>query len=496
MTETQFTRFSFQPFIIEAIKTLRFYKPTEIQERIIPGALRGESMVGQSQTGTGKTHAYLLPIIEKIKPERAEVQAVITAPTRELATQIYHETLKITKFCPKDRMIVARCLIGGTDKQKALEKLNVQPHIVIGTPGRINDFIREQALDVHTAHILVVDEADLMLDMGFITDVDQIAARMPKDLQMLVFSATIPEKLKPFLKKYMENPTFVHVDPKRTANQNIEHVLIPLRGREKTKLLRDVLLSYNPYLAIVFVNTRKMADEVADRLAEQGLKVGVLHGDLTPRERRKMMNLIRDLEFQYVVATDLAARGIDIEGVGHVINYELPDDLQFYIHRAGRTARAGYSGIAATIYEPSDQDAIARLEKMGISFVHRDLVRGEWKELPPWNRRSKRAGEKDDELALLFAKLKKTKQVKPGYKKSCARSWRRRKSGLAASKNHNRRPPLTQRKGREEHVKNRFTCFHERKENAAGRQRGSGLLRSEHVYDLHRGAAKHKAQVD
>ena len=142
-------------------------------------------MVGQSQTGTGKTHAYLLPIIEKIDPERAEVQAVITAPTRELATQIYHETLKITKFCPKDRMIVARCFIGGTDKQKALEKLHVQPHIVIGTPGRINDFIREQALDVHTARTLVVDEADLMLDMGFITDVDQIAARMPKELQML-----------------------------------------------------------------------------------------------------------------------------------------------------------------------------------------------------------------------------------------------------------------------------------------------------------------------
>ncbi|ASS98833.1 DEAD/DEAH box helicase [Geobacillus thermocatenulatus] len=434
MAETQFTRFSFQPFIIEAIQALRFYKPTEIQERIIPGALRGESMVGQSQTGTGKTHAYLLPIMEKIKPERAEVQAVITAPTRELATQIYHETLNITKFCPKDRMIVARCLIGGTDKQKALEKLNVQPHIVIGTPGRINDFIREQALDVHTAHILVVDEADLMLDMGFITDVDQIAARMPKDLQMLVFSATIPEKLKPFLKKYMENPTFVHVDPKQTANENIEHVLIPLRGREKTKLLHDVLLSYNPYLAIVFVNTRKMADEVADRLAEQGLKVGVLHGDLTPRERRKMMNLIRDLEFQYVVATDLAARGIDIEGVSHVINYELPDDLQFYIHRAGRTARAGYSGIAATIYEPSDQDAIARLEKMGISFVHRDLVRGEWKELPPWNRRSKRAGEKDDELALLFAKLKKTKQVKPGYKKKLRAELEKKKKRLGRFK--------------------------------------------------------------
>ncbi|NUK30909.1 DEAD/DEAH box helicase [Parageobacillus sp. VR-IP] len=416
MKETQFERFAFQPFIMEAIKELRFYKPTEIQERIIPSILRGESVIGQSQTGTGKTHAYLLPIIEKIDPEREAVQAVITAPTRELATQIYHEVLKITKFCPSDRLITARCFIGGTDKQKALEKLKIQPHIVVGTPGRINDLIREQALNVHTATMLVVDEADLMLDMGFIIDVDQIAARMPKELQMLVFSATIPEKLRPFLKKYMENPKYVHVAPKQVTAEKIEHVLVPLRSRDKVKLLYDMLVAYNPYLAIVFTNTKKMADELADSLVEKGLKIGVLHGGLSPRERKKMMKQIRDLEFQYIVATDLAARGIDIEGVSHVINYELPRDLQFYIHRVGRTARAGYTGIAATIYEPSDQDAITKLEKMGIEFQHRDLVRGEWVDLPPWNRRSKRARQ-DGEIAPLLAQMKKPKQVKPGYKK-------------------------------------------------------------------------------
>jgi ATP-dependent RNA helicase CshB len=429
MKETQFERFAFQPFIIEAIKELRFYKPTEIQERIIPSILRGESVIGQSQTGTGKTHAYLLPIIEKIDPEHEAVQAVITAPTRELATQIYHEVLKITKFCPAGRQITARCFIGGTDKQKALEKLKIQPHIVVGTPGRINDLIREQALNVHTATMLVVDEADLMLDMGFIVDVDQIAARMPKELQMLVFSATIPEKLKPFLKKYMENPKYVHVAPKQVAAEKIEHVLVPLRSRDKVKLLHDMLVAYNPYLAIVFTNTKKMADELADSLVEKGLKIGVLHGDLSPRERKKMMKQIRDLEFQYIVATDLAARGIDIEGVSHVINYELPRDLQFYIHRVGRTARAGYTGIAATIYEPSDQDAITKLEKMGIEFLHRDLVRGEWVDLPPWNRRSKRA-KQDEEIAPLLAKMKKPKQVKPGYKKKLLAEIEKQKKRL------------------------------------------------------------------
>jgi ATP-dependent RNA helicase CshB len=429
MKETQFEHFAFQPFIMEAIKELRFYKPTEIQERIIPSILRGESVIGQSQTGTGKTHAYLLPIIEKIDPEREAVQAVITAPTRELATQIYHELLKITKFCPAGRQITARCFIGGTDKQKALEKLKIQPHIVVGTPGRINDLIREQALNVHTATMLVVDEADLMLDMGFIVDVDQIAARMPKELQMLVFSATIPEKLKPFLKKYMENPKYVHVAPKQVAAEKIEHVLVPLRSRDKVNLLHDMLVTYNPYLAIVFTNTKKMADELANSLVEKGLKIGVLHGDLSPRERKKMMKQIRDLEFQYIVATDLAARGIDIEGVSHVINYELPRDLQFYIHRVGRTARAGYTGIAVTIYEPSDQDAIAKLEKMGIEFLHRDLVRGEWVDLPPWNRRSKRT-KQDDEIAPLLAKMKKPKQVKPGYKKKLLAEIEKQKKRL------------------------------------------------------------------
>ncbi|EZP76175.1 DEAD/DEAH box helicase [Parageobacillus genomosp. 1] len=429
MKETQFEHFAFQPFIMEAIKELRFYKPTEIQERIIPSILRGESVIGQSQTGTGKTHAYLLPIIEKIDPEREAVQAVITAPTRELATQIYHELLKITKFCPAGRQITARCFIGGTDKQKALEKLKIQPHIVVGTPGRINDLIRDQALNVHTATMLVVDEADLMLDMGFIVDVDQIAARMPKQLQMLVFSATIPEKLKPFLKKYMENPKYVHVAPKQVAAEKIEHVLVPLRSRDKVNLLHDMLVTYNPYLAIVFTNTKKMADELANSLMEKGLKIGVLHGDLSPRERKKMMKQIRDLEFQYIVATDLAARGIDIEGVSHVINYELPRDLQFYIHRVGRTARAGYTGIAVTIYEPSDQDAIAKLEKMGIEFLHRDLVRGEWVDLPPWNRRSKRT-KQDDEIAPLLAKMKKPKQVKPGYKKKLLAEIEKQKKRL------------------------------------------------------------------
>ncbi|MDQ0244473.1 ATP-dependent RNA helicase CshB [Bacillus fengqiuensis] len=417
MNKTKFERFNFQPFIIEAVKELGFYQPTEIQERLIPTLLRGESAIGQSQTGTGKTHAYLLPLLENIDPEREEVQVVITAPTRELANQIYQEVLKITKFCNPNQEITAKCLVGGTDKQKAIDKLKRQPHIVVGTPGRIHDLAKEHALSIHTATSIVVDEADLMLDMGFLEDVDRIAAAMPENLQILVFSATIPEKLKPFLKKYLQNPKYTHVAPKQATAAKIEHILVPLRHRNKTTLLHDMLVSYNPYLAIVFTNTKKMADEVADALTAKGLRVGRIHGDLPPRERKKMMKQIKELEYQYVVATDLAARGIDIEGISHVINYEIPSDLDFYIHRVGRTARAGYSGIAATIYELSDEDAIVKLEKMGIEFVNKDFQGGNWTEIEDRNRRKKRQ-KKTDEVEVQARKfIQKPKKVKPGYKK-------------------------------------------------------------------------------
>ncbi|MBY0122362.1 DEAD/DEAH box helicase [Bacillus sp. S/N-304-OC-R1] len=437
MKENKFESYDFKGFIMDAIKELGFYEPTEIQERLFPTVLKAESAIGQSQTGTGKTHAYVLPILQKVNYEKQEVQAVITAPTRELANQIYHEILKVTKHCKEGQEISARCYVGGTDKQRSIEKLKIQPQIVVGTPGRINDLIKEQALFVHTAQMLVVDEADLMLDMGFIEDVDQIAARMPEKLQMLVFSATIPEKLKPFLKKYMENPKYIQVEPKQVAAAKIEHWIMPSRHRNKIKLVHDALTAFNPYLAIVFTNTKKMADEVADALIEKGLKVGRIHGDLNPRERKKMMKQIMDLDYQYIVATDLAARGIDIQGISHVINYELPSDLDFYIHRVGRTARAGNSGIALTIYEPADEDALNRLEKMGIDFRHVDLLKGEWSDLGKRNKRKQRQKQTDEIDKQAKSIVQKPKKVKPGYRKkmqSEIESFKKRQKRLQRKK--------------------------------------------------------------
>jgi ATP-dependent RNA helicase CshB len=417
MSDSKFQVYKFKPFLIDAIDKLGFIKPTEIQEKMFPIILKGESAIGQSQTGTGKTLAYVLPILQKIDPSKQEVQAVITAPTRELATQIYHQILKITDDLGQGEEIITRCFIGGTDKTRTIEKLKAQPHIVVGTPSRINDLVQEQALFVHTSKILVVDEADLMLDMGFIVDVDKVAGKMPEKLEMYVFSATIPEKLKPFLKKYMENPKYVHIEPKQVSASNLTHVLLPARHRNKVVLTHEALKLFNPYLAIVFTNTKKKADEVADALLVKGLKVGRIHGDLSPRDRKKMMKQIQNLEFQYIVATDLAARGIDIEGVSHIINFELPTDLDFYIHRVGRTARAGFSGTALTIYETSDEDALNRLEKMGIEFKHVDIQKDEWVDLDDRNKRKKREKQTDQIDAKARSMVHKPTKVKPGYKK-------------------------------------------------------------------------------
>ncbi|MGE7764495.1 DEAD/DEAH box helicase [Peribacillus sp. NPDC096540] len=421
MKQNQFERFNLKSYILDAVRTLGFDKPTEIQERVLPSLLKGSSLIGQSQTGTGKTHSYLLPIMNRLDAGKNEVQAIISAPTRELANQIYKEALKIADHFPEDEQIQVRCFIGGTDKQRMIDKLKTQPQLVIGTPGRIKDLVEAQALQVYTAKMLVVDEADLMLDMGFLEDVDLFASRMAEKIQMLVFSATIPEKLKPFLNKYMENPKYVQVNPKQATAAKIEHVLVPLRHRNREQLLHDIIVRYNPYLAIVFTNTKKMADHVANSLIEKGLNVGRIHGDLTPRERKKMMKQIKDLEYQFIVATDLASRGIDIEGVSHIINYELPSDLDFYIHRTGRTARAGYSGIAATIYDTSDEDSLNRLEKMGIEFRDADIQNGDWVDIEERNKRKNRKKQKSDIDVKASRHVKKPTKVKPGYKKKIQR---------------------------------------------------------------------------
>ncbi len=401
-------RFQLKPFLFEAIRKQNFQRPTEIQERLIPSIIKGNDVIGQSQTGSGKTLAFLLPILEKIDPETQKVQAVITAPTRELARQVYNEAVKLVEDSP----IIVKTVVGGTDRKRMVDQLKNEPHLIVGTPGRIKDLVVEEGISIFNADMLVVDEADQMLDMGFIEDVDQIASRMAHDLQMMVFSATIPENLNPFLRKYMNNPKHVHVKPEETSPAEIEHIAVPIRHRDRIRLTIDIAKKFNPYLAIVFANTKKDADEVADAMIQEGLNVDRLHGDLPPRTRKHVMKRVENAECQYLVATDLAARGIDVKGISHIIHYQIPTDLDYYIHRSGRTGRAGMSGIAAVLYERDEIDKIERLEKKGISFEHKDLKDGEWANVNVQRSRPRKKAKDPNEFIM-----PKPKQVKPGYKK-------------------------------------------------------------------------------
>lgn len=417
-----FETFHFKPFIQEALTELGFREPTEVQERLIPLIQKGKSVVGQSQTGTGKTHTFLLPLMDQIDATREEVQLVVTAPSRELATQIYQAARQIASFANSEIRVTN--FVGGTDKQRQIERLtHQQPHVVIGTPGRILDMLNEQALDIHTAQAFVVDEADMTLDMGFLSEVDQIAGRLPEKLQILVFSATIPEKLRPFLRKYLENPIIEEIKPKAILSETIDNWLISTKGRQAEQQIYQLLTVGHPYLAIVFANTKQRVDEITDFLKGKGLKVAKIHGDISPRERKRVMRQVQNMDFQYVVATDLAARGIDIEGVSHVINAELPDDLEFFIHRVGRTGRNGLPGTAITLYDPSDEQAIIALEKLGITFEPKEIRNDEIVDSYDRNRRKKREKSRVElDPTMIGLVKKKKKKIKPGYKKKIQRA--------------------------------------------------------------------------
>ena len=359
----KFTEFNFKPYIQEALKEINFREATEVQEKLIPIVLAGNDLVGESKTGSGKTHTFLLPIFQTLNEDSQQVEAVITAPSRELATQIYQAARQIASHSEKEIRIVN--YVGGTDKSRQIEKLQVkQPHIVIGTPGRIYDLVASGDLAIHKAHTFVVDEADMTLDMGFLSTVDKIASRLPQQLQFLVFSATIPQKLQPFLKKYLSNPVMEQIKTKTVISDTIDNWLVSTKGRDKNEQIYQLTKTLQPYLAMIFVNTKTRADDLHDYLVAQGLKVAKIHGDIPPRERKRIMNQVKNLDFEYIVATDLAARGIDIEGVSHVINDAIPQDLSFFVHRVGRTGRNGLPGVAITLYQPSDDSDIRTTSPM------------------------------------------------------------------------------------------------------------------------------------
>lgn len=433
MEMKNFNELNLKNDMLQVVERLYFSEPTEIQARAIPLILNGKSIVGQSQTGSGKTHAYLLPLMNEIREDKAETQIVITAPTRELAMQIHEEIREIIELTDKVGVWQSRLIVGGIDRQRMVKQLSNKPQIIVGTPGRILDMVNEGALSIYSATSFVIDEADLMLDFRFIDAIDQLLVKSKPKVQILVFSATIPQQLEHFLKKYLQNPTYIRVQS-TLSPETMEHRLVERKHRDIAKYIMEISKITQPYVAILFTNSKDAADELAGTLKSKGLNVGVLHGGLTSRERKRVVNAIIDLQYQYIVATDLASRGIDIKGASHVINVELPKEVDFYVHRVGRTARAGLEGTAISFYTADDIPLIEELEKKGITFAYSDIKSGEWVDANRYNRREMRKNKTTEVDAEAWKRVRKPKKVKPGYKRKLKRDQQRIKKRLIQEK--------------------------------------------------------------
>ncbi len=334
-------------------------EPTPIQERSIPEIVKGRDVIAQAQTGTGKTLSFLLPLMDKIDTNKNHIQGLIITPTRELAIQITAEAKKLA--VAKDMTILAA--YGGQDVEAQVHKLKKGIHLVIATPGRLLDHMRRENIDIGRLKGLVLDEADEMLNMGFMEEVESIINQTPKSRQTMLFSATISNEIRKMGKRFMRDPLQIEIEGKNVTLEEIKQVVIETSERTKFDTLCKLIDEFRPYLAIVFCRTKKKVMEVNLGLLRKGYNSDELHGDMSQAKRERVMKNFRTAKLQILVATDIAARGIDVEGVTHVINYDIPDDVDSYIHRIGRTGRIGNIGMAVTLVTHRDQDNLAMIDK-------------------------------------------------------------------------------------------------------------------------------------
>ena len=334
-------------------------EPTPIQQKSIPELLKGRDIIAQAQTGTGKTLAFLLPIIQNIDISKPHIQGLIITPTRELALQITNEAKKFTE----DMGINILAAYGGQDVEQQVRKLKNGIHLVIATPGRLLDHMRRETVSLGKLRALVLDEADEMLRMGFLNDIEGIVGGTPKARQTMLFSATIPNDVRQLGTKFMKDPAQVEVQGTNITLDEIKQVVLETTDRGKLDTLCQLIDEFRPYLAIVFCRTKKRVQSLNMDLGARGYNSDELHGDLTQGKRERVMKSFRDAKIQILVATDIAARGLDVEGITHVINYDIPDDAESYIHRIGRTGRIGNLGMAVTIVTERDKDALALIER-------------------------------------------------------------------------------------------------------------------------------------
>lgn len=347
------------PPIIEALQKRGIKSPTPIQEQAIPPIFKGQDIIAKAQTGTGKTLAFLLPILQRIHTDVHQEQALIIAPTRELIQQIAEEARQIGSILGVDVLP----LIGGRTIEGELQKLGRRPKVILGTPGRLLDHVKRNSLQLDTVRQVVLDEADQMLHMGFLPDIETLIGHTNGKRQLILCSATIPDKIRNLAKSYMTKPQSVTVKTNTITLDTIEQKVYLMDEKDKLNRLVEMLKADNPYLAIVFCNTKDGAIRLSYELAAKGVEIGEIHGDMTQGRRTQVLKEFVKGNPPILVATDIAARGIDIEGVSHIYNYDVPRDVDYYIHRIGRTGRAGTTGIAVTFSTPNDESWLRRIER-------------------------------------------------------------------------------------------------------------------------------------
>jgi ATP-dependent RNA helicase DeaD len=371
MTSKPFSELGLSEALLKAVDKLGFEKPAPIQTAAIPLLMAGRDVVGQSQTGSGKTAAFAIPAIEKTDPQLRAVQALILCPTRELAVQVSEEVHKLAFF---KRGIHALPIYGGQSYERQFHGLQQGAQIVIGTPGRIMDHMRRGTLRLNSVKLVVLDEVDVMLNMGFRDDIELILQATPKERQTVFFSATIPRPIQQLIEKYSRDPQQVHIEQKALTVPTVEQVYYEVDRRYKIELLTRLIDIHDFKLGIIFCNTKRMVDDLVDHLEAQGYMADRLHGDMTQNMRDRVMNKFRKSGLEFLVATDIAARGIDVDDVQVVFNYDLPYDVEDYVHRIGRTGRVGRSGRAISFVSGRELFQIRNIERYSNARIHRARV--------------------------------------------------------------------------------------------------------------------------
>jgi len=367
----KFTELKINEQLLQGIQEMGFEEMTEIQEQAIPQLMMGGDLIGKSQTGTGKTVAFAIPAIEKLDPTIKKVQVLVLCPTRELAVQVSDEFKKVLRYVKGTKVLP---IFGGASIEGQIRDLKSGVQIVVGTPGRVMDHMRRKTLKLSEVSMVILDEADEMLNMGFREDIELILDEIEHEIQTVLFSATMPKAIMKIAETYQKNPQFIEISPKNMVAQGIEQKYFNISDHHKFEALTRLLDVYKPTRSLIFCNTKKYVDEITDDLKKLGYSVDKIHGDMRQMSRMAVLKQFSRGQLNILVATDVAARGIDVDDIDIVFNYDVPDNEEYYVHRIGRTGRAGKSGISLTLARSRDQFKLRKITDYTKKSIERGLI--------------------------------------------------------------------------------------------------------------------------